>query len=131
MNDLHPRLATGTVGELITQLRLLEHGVQANPPLKDTGNDLLAIKGEVFKAIQVKSTRKRHNHDIKTRFSLKKPSGRYHILAFVIIEGENNRLLIDQTAGYLLRRTDVKTYYSRKQLEPFELSKVVDDLFAK
>jgi hypothetical protein len=64
MNDLQQRLATGTVGELIAQLRLLEHGVQAALPLRDTGNDLIAIKGNIFKAIQVKSTRKRHNHDI-------------------------------------------------------------------
>jgi hypothetical protein len=64
-------------------------------------------------------------------FKLKKPSRRYHILALVIIEGENNSLRIDETDVYLLRRNEVKTYYSREQLEPFKLSKVVDDLFAR
>lgn len=45
----------GTIGELLVQLRLLEYGVQASPPLKDTGNDLIAVRGRCVKFMQVKT----------------------------------------------------------------------------
>jgi len=53
MNSLSDTFLKGTFGELFVQLRLLQYEIQAAQPLKDTGNDLIAIKGEVFKAIQV------------------------------------------------------------------------------
>jgi hypothetical protein len=53
MNPLDGRMVTCTVGELLVQLRLLEYDVQAAPPLKDSGNDLIAIRGGQFRAIQV------------------------------------------------------------------------------
>ena len=56
MNPLFPQLVTGVTGELLVQLRLFQYGVQAAPPLTDSGNDLIAIKGHIFKAIQVKTT---------------------------------------------------------------------------
>jgi len=47
-------------------LRLFQHGVQAAPPLKDSGNDLIAVRERVFRAIQVKTT-------TQDRFDLRKP----------------------------------------------------------
>ncbi len=35
MNDLYATTKQGTIAELIVQLRLLEHDVQAAPPIKD------------------------------------------------------------------------------------------------
>ena len=40
MNRLHPNLHTGTLGELLVQLRLLQYDVQAVATHKDTGNAL-------------------------------------------------------------------------------------------
>lgn len=57
-NTLPKNLSIGTIGELLVQLRLLEFGVQAAPPIKDSGNDLIAIKGEVVKFIQIKTSKK-------------------------------------------------------------------------
>ena len=59
MNLLDPNLQTGIIGELLVQIRLLQYDVQAVATHKDTGNDLLATKGEIFRAIQVKTTRTR------------------------------------------------------------------------
>ena len=54
MNKITDNLKLGTIGELLVQLRLLEFDVQAAPPLKDSGNDLIAIRGIDMRAIQVK-----------------------------------------------------------------------------
>jgi hypothetical protein len=56
MNPITNKIKIGTVGELLVQLRLLEFDVQAAPPLKDSGNDLIAIRGEPMRAIQMKTT---------------------------------------------------------------------------
>lgn len=58
-NPITTKLETGTIGELLIQLRLLEYGIQAAPPIKDTGNDLIAIRGKVVKFVQVKTSEKR------------------------------------------------------------------------
>jgi hypothetical protein len=80
VNPLPDSLAKGSLGEIFVQLKLLQYGVQAAPPLKDTGNDLIAIKGDVFKAIQVKTTTKK-------TFSLDKLPKKYHLLALVQLAG--------------------------------------------
>lgn len=56
MNPLTDQTTLGTVGELLVQLRLLQFDVQASPPLKDSGNDLIAIRGRCVRSIQVKAT---------------------------------------------------------------------------
>ncbi len=56
MNPLSKTCITGTIGELLVQLRLFQYGVQAAPPLKDSGNDLIAVRRETFRAVQVKTT---------------------------------------------------------------------------
>ncbi len=55
MNPLTPMQKTGKLGELLLQLKLLEHDVQAVIPILDSGNDLIGVKGEVFRAIQVRT----------------------------------------------------------------------------
>jgi hypothetical protein len=55
-NPISNEVKTGTVGELLVQMRLLQHDVQAAPPLKDSGNDLIALRGFVVRTIQVKTT---------------------------------------------------------------------------
>lgn len=54
-NPLTPSVITGSLGELFAQMKLLELGVQAVAPHKDSGNDLIAVKGRVVKFIQVKT----------------------------------------------------------------------------
>ena len=55
-NPITERVKIGTIGELLVQLRLLQYDVQAAPPIKDSGNDLIAVKGEAFRGVQVKTT---------------------------------------------------------------------------
>ncbi len=54
-NPLPRPVYIGTIGELFSQLQLLEFGIQAAPPIKDSGNDLIAIKGKSIKFIQIKT----------------------------------------------------------------------------
>lgn len=54
-NPISENMAKGTIGELLVQTCLLQYGVQAAPPLKDSGNDLIALKGDAIKTIQVKT----------------------------------------------------------------------------
>ena len=55
-NPISYELKVGTIGELLVQLRLLQYGVQAAAPLKDSGNDLIALKGFAIRCIQVKTS---------------------------------------------------------------------------
>lgn len=84
MNPISEKIKIGTIGELLVQLRLLKYEVQAAPALKDSGNDLIAIKGSSFKAIQVKTT-------IKGRINLPNLY-ECHILAIVKLESENDSI---------------------------------------
>jgi hypothetical protein len=122
-------MVTCTVGELLVQLRLLECGVQAAPPLKDSGNDLIAIRGKEFRAIQVKATRDAtsfsfNNEDLKKRL--------YDVLALVQLDGEGSNLLLDKCEVYLIPKDAVrKGYYRPKELDEYKLCpSVVDKLFS-
>ncbi len=89
-NPLPENMTTGTLGELLTQIKLLEFGVQAAPPIKDTGNDLIAIKGRTVKFIQVKTSLNRT------------PSPRdlpevYDFVLLVNLNYENNNILLDRS----------------------------------
>ena len=55
-NKLTDNTKLGTIGELFVQAKLLEYGWQAAPPLKDSGNDLVAIKKNDVLFVQVKTT---------------------------------------------------------------------------
>jgi hypothetical protein len=133
MNELSKYLQTGTVGELLVQLRLLQFDVQSVAPHKDTGNDLLATRGEVFRALQVKATSRgkdRENREITFRLPVLM-ARRFHILALVFLKGEDRRLDLDKCDVYLLARDEVKKgCYRQDELEPCRLtSDRIDVLF--
>ena len=95
-NPLPESIKIGTIGELLIQLRLLQYEVQAAPPIKDSGNDLIAIKGKIFRAIQVKTT-------TKDRFRIGKLPKHYDILALVHLDDEDNNIYLDKSKIFLLR----------------------------
>ncbi|MCK5581756.1 MAG: hypothetical protein KAJ18_10855 [Candidatus Omnitrophica bacterium] len=99
-NSIPERMVTGAFGELFVQLRLLQYGIQAAPPLKDTGNDLIAIKGKSIKCIQVKTTRKKTFNPPSTRT-------KYHLLAIVALVGDGENVLLDKSRIYLIKKEDV------------------------
>ncbi len=124
MNPLTDEKIIGTLGELLVQLRLFQYGVQAAPPLQDSGNDLIAVRGETFKAIQVKTT--------ATDVKLQIPQDRlYHILAFVRLRREGNNLLLDSSEIYIIEKEAI----DKKEIDPNDLNKylisqeLVDHLF--
>jgi hypothetical protein len=96
VNPISDEIRTGTLGELLVQLRLLQYGVQAAPPLKDSGNDLIAVRGNVFGAIQVKTT----TGKTFSKANLKA----FHILAVVQLEGDGNDLYLDKSQVFLIPR---------------------------
>jgi len=100
MNPLYATTKQGTIGELIVQLRLLEHDVQAAAPIKDSGNDLIAIKGPLFRAIQVRSS-------ITGRISKPKKRVSYDILAVVKLPKKDGRFVTRDAEVYLFSRGDV------------------------
>ncbi len=125
MNPLDPKLVTGTTGELLVQLRLFQYGVQAAPPLKDSGNDLIAVRGSTFRAVQVKTTRgqiEAKHLDL---------SRDYHILALVVLHGEDQELYLDKCEIYLLDRRVVEDRRcDLNDLSRYRLTReTVDELF--
>ena len=124
MNPLTDNLVTGTVGELLVQLRLFQYDVQAAPPLKDSGNDLIAVRGNIFRAVQVKTT-----NDPNGKPQAPKDR-RYHILAFVRLAGEGNELYLDKSAVYLFDKEEITNNVNADDLEKHKISQeVVDRLF--
>ena len=102
MNELGNTTTVGTFGELLVQLRLFQYGVQAAPPLKDSGNDLIGVKGSVFRAIQVK-TRTQDRFDLGDL-----PDRAYHLLALVALHGRICDASLDATRVFLLSRREVE-----------------------
>lgn len=93
-NPLPKNTHKGTIGELLVQLRLLEYGIQAAPPIKDSGNDLIAIKGEVVKFIQV-----------KTELRLRELPQIYHLVALVDLQyNKSGDLLLDQSDIWIVKK---------------------------
>jgi hypothetical protein len=127
VNPIDPNMRIGTLGELLVQLRLLQYDVQAAVPLKDSGNDLIAVKGNVFRAIQVKTT-------TGDRFDC---SGlaekKYHVLALVRLIGEDLDIFLDQCEIFLVSKEMVgKAGYRAQELSKFALSaQIIDRLFGE
>ena len=127
MNPLPERLTRGTFGELLVQIRLLQHSVQAAPPVKDSGNDLIAICGDQFRAVQVKTTARAE----VTLPAKKLKRTRWHILAIVRLvsynykpDAEHIEVELDKAEVYLLQRREVKKYsYTWDELLPFRFSR--------
>ncbi len=124
-NPISQNLVTGTVGELLVQLRLLQYGVQAAPPLKDSGNDLIALKGYEVRTIQVKTSANKFpkNQNLPKR---------YHLLALVKLTGHDETLLLDNSQIYLVPKVDVPTLSrTHDGLAPYLLtSQHVESLFS-
>jgi len=113
----------GTIGELLVQLRLLQFDVQANFPLKDTGNDLIAIKGEKFRTIQVKTS-------TVNDFPRQNLPAYYHLFALVHLKGENEDMFLDKSNIYLIPKTIIENWNSDNELRDYLLSQdIVDKLF--
>jgi hypothetical protein len=123
-NPISPELTTGTVGELLVQLRLLQFGVQAAPPLKDSGNDLIALREFAVRCIQVKTT-----SDACPPWP--PDTKRYHLLSIVRLAGSGCNLLLDDTKIYLLNKDELaQTNHTWEGLEPFLLrGERVDEVF--
>ncbi len=101
MNELPPRVSLGTIGELLVQLRLLELGIQAAPPVKDSGNDLIAILGREFRAVQVKTGLNRRPRVGRTRLP-----PRFHILALVHLTKKDGQYRFDGSKIYCLTKAE-------------------------
>src|SRR5579863_6469741 len=99
-NPIPKKMKTGTVGELLVQLRLLQYDVQAAPPLKDSGNDLIALRGFVVRTIQVKTS-------TGVRPQWRRLPRRYHLLAVVRLQGEDRDLWLDKSQIFLVKKRDV------------------------
>jgi len=118
MNPIRAETKIGTIGEILVQLRLLQYDIQAAPALKDSGNDLIAVKGDVFKAVQVKTT-------TKDNFTFKDLSKKkYHILALVKLICENDSIYFDRSKIFLLQKSEVKKKsYNIEELLDRELNR--------
>ena len=116
MNPISKEVRIGTIGELLVALRLLQYGVQAAQPLKDSGNDLIAVKGEVFRAIQVKTTQ-------AAAFSLTGLNKRlFHIVALVSLVGEGHSIYLDQSRIFLLAKSQIdRSKYRIEELNEYEM----------
>lgn len=130
MNPISEKLTIGTLGELFVQLRLLQFDVQAAPPMKDSGNDLIAARGQAIKAVQVKTTTSTGTH---FKFDLRALPKQYHILALVQFVGEGRILHLDDCRIFLLPKARIrKGRYSFEELGEYELSpEAVDRLFPR
>ena len=126
-NPIAKNTCTGTIGELLVQLRLLQYNIQAAPPIMDSGNDLIAIKEEVVKFIQVKAT-------TGDRVNMGKLPKIYHILAMVFLKKNGKDILLDETEIFLLEKKEVdKSSHSlnplKKSEKKYRLELVVEELF--
>ena len=120
-------MAKGTIGELLVQIRLLQYGVQAAAPIKDSGNDLIALKGYAIKTIQVKTCTARFD----TPLDLPE---KYHLVALVKLHGYDTELQLDGTKVYLLPREQLGNLRINRpeEIEPFAISQgLVDELFVE
>lgn len=123
MNRLPQTVETGTLGELLVQIRLLEYGVQAAAPLKDSGNDFVALRGRVIKTIQVKTR-------MGNRFELDDLPEFYDLVALVQLRKNGTGLALDESRIYLVPADRCAGYrcLHARQLDDFLLT---PDLVAK
>lgn len=95
MNQITDKILTGSIGELLVQVRLLQYGVQAAPPIKDSGNDLIAVNGREFRAVAVRTT-------TTGRFQRPVVGRLYHVLAVVHLIGDDREVYLDQSKLFLI-----------------------------
>lgn len=117
MNQVTDRIKTGALGELLVQIRLLQLGVQAAPPIKDSGNDLIAVNGHEFRAISVRTT---------TSLTYNKPNAArsYHILAVVRLVGDDRIVTLDTSEIFLIPQAEVASAPTRcDRLEQYRFTR--------
>lgn len=115
-NPLPPKIETGTIGELYVQLRLLQFRVQAHPPVKDSGNDLIAFFGTSMRTIQVKTATGRISPS-------RKLPDHFDLLALVVLEQDSETVHLDRTRLYLLPHQIAReTRRSASRLRDYELN---------
>lgn len=103
----------------------IQYGVQAAAPLKDSGNDLVALKGYAVKTIQVKTCKER----FRTPVNLPE---KYHLLALVKLLELGGELLLDETKVYLVPKHRVENLSINREIDMagFLISQnLVDELF--
>lgn len=125
MNQISKQIRIGTVGELLVQIHLLRFGVQAAPPLKDSGNDLIAVLRKSFRAIQVKTR-------TAGELNLGKLPKRFHLLALVQLDGHERSFNLRNSKVFLLDRAELERLQptSFEMLGDYELTeKRVKELF--
>lgn len=118
------------MGELLVQLRLLQHDVQAAPPLRDSGNDLIAVRYKTFKTIQIKTT-------VNKRFSIeyKKLPDIYDFLALVYLDGEASNIRLDASNIFLIPKDVVDARKFPRRVDKLRKSafllsrEYIDELF--
>ena len=98
-NRLPDNMVLGTLGEVFSQLRLLELGIQAAPPIKDSGNDLIAIKGEVVKYIQVKTSATKIER-------VNNLPGIYHLVFLVEFESDESGIKYDDSKIWVINKDE-------------------------
>lgn len=124
-NPISGALRIGTMGELLAQLRLLQYNIQAAPPLRDSGNDLIALCGPVIRTMQVKTT--------TGKVPPWPPHDRiYDLLAVIRLKGDDTELHLDASEIFLIPRVKVNGLRrSWRDLRPFALSsELVSRLFS-
>ncbi len=94
-NPLPENNLTGLFGELLVQIRLLQYGVQAAPPIEDSGNDLIAVNGKEFRTVSVRTT-------TSTTYTKPKNERIYDVLAVVCLDGEDNVVRLDNSQIFLI-----------------------------
>lgn len=123
-NPIDEKMRIGTIGELLVQLRLLQHEIQAAPPIKDSGNDLVALKGRKIRLIQVKTTATDAFPKLPGRKKI------FDLLAIVDLRGHDRILELDHTRIFLIPKNDLPKINRRlNSLEAYEMDKVVDEYF--
>jgi len=90
----------------------LQYDVQAAPPLRDSGNDLVAVRCKTFKTIQVKTT-------VLEAFTIdfQKLPDFYDLLALVHLDGEASDVLLDYSKIFLIPKEVVDTRNFPRNLE--------------
>lgn len=83
-------------GVMLLQIRLLQFGVRAAPPLPGSTADLIAIKGDVVRTIQVQAR--------AGLFDLRNLPEWFHFVAFVRVRVDKSAYALDQSEIYLVPR---------------------------
>ena len=123
MNPLPFKMTSGVFGELFVQFRLLQFDVQAAAPLEDSGNDLIAVRGEVFRAISVRATTGK-------TFNKPNPKRLYHILAVVKFKKSDGGVELDQSDLFLVPRHHVESLQNTvSSLERYRICEELIDAF--